>query len=1172
VLLYTGGVAGGTVTAPSFTYTNWIAPSRVYQSADTVTIVAQASGPVVMNGSAHSGVQQLIGGSGNDVLNGSNDMDLLSGGPGGADLLYGNGGDDGFQLTNTFIYNGLSNTQGAESTRTGAGSVFDGGSGTDFMIFGGTVNFQGTLVSIEGLYLTPSYFNQNPNGFPNLPSQNATDVTISAATMSALPANLILDGQGDLFIDLGTGGVTFNASGYVFEPTSDVWLYILGGSGADTVTGSNGIDYLLGGAGADVLHGGAGTDFLHGDLSDTAILAALQDDRYDNPFLDRALDIDTLNGGDGGDVIFAGYGDTVDGGANGADIDTLFVSFLNSPTGLNLDLSAPVLNVGGGTISGIEHVAWTEASNHADTVTLGGNGVVHFDETVLLGMGGADALTGSGGFDVLGGGDGTDSLFGLDGNDILIAGNTTLIGFGTIYNPQVDPYSAPVIEAENHADTLLGGGGDDLIIAGYGDTIDGGADGPTGDGLYLSLRNASAGQVIDFTTIPASLGGGAITGIEHLLWVHGTNFNDDLTLGNSATAIADNPSLDGWDGNDVLRGNDGANGIAGGSGADQLYGNGGDDTLFSTERFARPQTPNTFDNFYIAPVWDTGTEADFLSGGDGRDVFYAGYGDTVLGGTSSPFNPGDTLHLSLMGATSGVTANFSNPTLTIGGGTISGIEHYGWIQGSDYDDNLTFPGISPLGTSDFNIVLAMGGNDTIIAGYYTSYIDGGDGNDDLDGRLSQYAQTILGGAGDDLIRANSGTGTRTNGGTGNDIIYASNNVANGGDGNDIIYGLDNNSFGLFGDAGDDQLYSGNTNAAISERLVGGSGADLLVGNSGFDTIFTGDYDAASTLGNDAGLEVDTVQAGGGNDRVWIGYGDNADGGAGSDILYLTLLGAAAGVTLNTGTLMSATPATLGGGTIVNFEQIGRITGSAFDDTFTISGMTVSLTVNSGDGADRVTAITSAVVFNGGNGDDTFVSGTAADTIAAGAGSDTVDYSNFTSAVTVNLSGTVVNGFVTGAGGDRLNSVENLIGGSAGDTLTGTSGANRLDGGGGADLLSGMGGGDTLIGGAGADQFRYLFADDSRTGAAADRITDFLSGTDRLNFALLDADPVVAGRQALTYIGTGSFTATGVAQVRHGTSGADQLILIDLDGNGTADMEIVLLGAGTQTLTSGDFML
>jgi hypothetical protein len=82
----------------------------------------------------------------------------------------------------------------------------------------------------------------------------------------------------------------------------------------------------------------------------------------------------------------------------------------------------------------------------------------------------------------------------------------------------------------------------------------------------------------------------------------------------------------------------------------------------------------------------------------------------------------------------------------------------------------------------------------------------------------------------------------------------------------------------------------------------------------------------------------------------------------------------------------------------------------------------------------------------------------------------------------------------------------------------------------------------------------------------------LAGTDKFNFSLLDADPVAAGRQALSFINTAAFSATGTAQVRYGVSGANLLVQVDLDGNGTADMEIVLDTAAAQTLTSGDFIL
>ena len=57
----------------------------------------------------------------------------------------------------------------------------------------------------------------------------------------------------------------------------------------------------------------------------------------------------------------------------------------------------------------------------------------------------------------------------------------------------------------------------------------------------------------------------------------------------------------------------------------------------------------------------------------------------------------------------------------------------------------------------------------------------------------------------------------------------------------------------------------------------------------------------------------------------------------------------------------------------------------------------------------------------------------------------------------------------------------------------------------------------------------LITNDSGTSAGADQILDFLSGTDKLDFRVLDANPNIAGRQALTYVGTGAFSATGVAR-------------------------------------------
>ena len=69
----------------------------------------------------------------------------------------------------------------------------------------------------------------------------------------------------------------------------------------------------------------------------------------------------------------------------------------------------------------------------------------------------------------------------------------------------------------------------------------------------------------------------------------------------------------------------------------------------------------------------------------------------------------------------------------------------------------------------------------------------------------------------------------------------------------------------------------------------------------------------------------------------------------------------------------------------------------------------------------------------------------------------------------------------------------LSGGDGNDTLDGLAGNDVLNGAGGDDVLVGSFGNDTLTGGAGNDLFHF------GSGAGSDRITDFGTGSDRLEF-------------------------------------------------------------------------
>lgn len=153
-----------------------------------------------------------------------------------------------------------------------------------------------------------------------------------------------------------------------------------------------------------------------------------------------------------------------------------------------------------------------------------------------------------------------------------------------------------------------------------------------------------------------------------------------------------------------------------------------------------------------------------------------------------------------------------------------------------------------------------------------------------------------------------------------------------------------------------------------------------------------------------------------------------------------------------------------------------------DGPFSDAGEAVVL----GDGGARVEVLGGDDTVTGGAGDDTILGGDGSDRIAGGPGrdeilgghgTDTADYSGSPAAVAVDFGAGVATG--GDAEGDRLVSIEGVIGSAAEDSLSGGPGAETFVGGPGADILTG---------GAGADSFRGTLAE-----LDGDRITDFGSG-------------------------------------------------------------------------------
>jgi Ca2+-binding RTX toxin-like protein len=219
---------------------------------------------------------------------------------------------------------------------------------------------------------------------------------------------------------------------------------------------------------------------------------------------------------------------------------------------------------------------------------------------------------------------------------------------------------------------------------------------------------------------------------------------------------------------------------------------------------------------------------------------------------------------------------------------------------------------------------------------------------------------------------------------------------------------------------------------------------------------------------------------------------------------------------------------------------------------------------------------------GGDGDDTLAGLAGNDTLNGGAGSDTADYSASTDAFRLDLA--VTTGQSLGKSGiDTLISIENVRGGSGANTIYGNAADNRLDGGAGNDLLDGRDGNDVLIGGAGIDQvagragsdvFVYNSIQEIGRGNGSDfktydRIVDFTRGVDKIDLSGIDAISGTAANDAFTFIGANAFS-NKAGELRYSSSSMGTILSGDVDGDGVADFELLLINKVIPT--AADFLL
>ncbi|MCI5043938.1 MAG: hypothetical protein MRY72_04515 [Aquisalinus sp.] len=312
-------------------------------------------------------IQNITGGSGNDIITGDDQDNVLIGGL-AVDILSGGAGND-------ILIGG------------GDADQLDGGDGID------TVDYSDNIATGIDVNLT-----LGTGGSIGGESDGDTLLNFEIVIGSAFN-DIITGSSGEETLDGGDG--------------NDI---ISGGIGRDVISGGAGEDSLTGGSGSDTITGGADNDTIFGNGSDDSLFGNDGDDLIEGgggrDLIEGGIGNDELIGGDGGDDIFGGDGNDIISGRRGSDDifagggDDIVAGRGLSDTIFGGDGNDVLRGNGGSdTING-------EAGN--DTL-VGGAG-----NDVLSGGEGDDFLDGRRGDDILSGGAGNDILLGKDGTDTFI--------------------------------------------------------------------------------------------------------------------------------------------------------------------------------------------------------------------------------------------------------------------------------------------------------------------------------------------------------------------------------------------------------------------------------------------------------------------------------------------------------------------------------------------------------------------------------------------------------------------------------------------------------------------------------------------------------------------------------------------------------------------------------
>lgn len=500
-----------------------------------------------------------------------------------------------------------------------------------------------------------------------------------------------------------------------------------------------------------------------------------------------------------------------------------------------------------------------------------------------------------------------------------------------------------------------------------------------------------------------------------------------------------------------------------------------------------------FDNNGLGDIRIENAETQTLNGGDSADSLdagtasFAGFDFASIAGAGDAVPPGAkpaAVNLNLNGGS-------GDDTLVSGNGDDN-------FQGGPGADGVSY--VAAAGPVQVTLTLEKGvgmGNDTLAN---VQNVTGGDFADTIQGNALD--NVLNGGDGDDRLLGEGGADA-VNGDDGDDQIIEEGPGPNGADvldggadgfngttdtvGDTLDYSIARSTPtivkpGVAGASGEDADNNGVTNEGDTvndtfETIMTGAGSDTIVANDGTD----GSFNYFTGLGND------TITGNSNDEYFDPGNGVNTvDGNGGlDDELDLSS---------QTGpSTIAPAPAALGLAADAYVAQAAT-TPPTFADGFQ--------DVEILDGTDAADALTLGDVsalnrFAAGGGDDSVIWDGVADLpdVSGGSGTDVIDASSSTVDVVINLGPTGPGAFTPG------NDVENAIGGSGSDTLTGNVLNNILTGNDGADVISaGTGndtvegglGNDTLTDGGGADTLVYRNAP---SGETIDTANGFASGGD-----------------------------------------------------------------------------